>query len=141
MRVSRWWYAGATLLTIACGLGSRQWVALPSWVGDLLWATMVFFVVSILGPDLDRRSRAAIALTVSWLVELTQLVHADWIDRVRATTVGHLVLGQGFDWADLVAYAAGVGFAVLVDIELAAVGVGRDSSGGDQPAGDRLRDR
>jgi hypothetical protein len=37
------------------------------------------------------------------------------LDVVRDTTVGHLVLGSGFDPRDIAAYARGVAAAVLVE--------------------------
>lgn len=140
MRVSRWWYAAATAVTIGCGLASRRWSVVPAWVGDLLWATMVFFVLSTLAPALTRSIRALIALTISYLVEFSQLYRADWIDRIRSTGPGHLVLGQGFSWTDLVAYVGGVCLAALVDLALTAA-AGRSGSGRDQPASDRFGDR
>lgn len=142
MRVSRWWYAGAAALTVAAGLGSRQWTAIPTWVGDLLWATMIFFLVSLLAPALRRRDRAALALLVCYLVEVSQLIHGVWIDRLRSGTIGHLLLGQGFSWGDLLAYTAGVAFAALIDLEIGVLGSGGRGgrSGSRQPAGDSIRD-
>jgi hypothetical protein len=55
------------------------------------------------------------ALATCWLVEASQLVHVAWLDAVRATRVGHLVLGSGFDPRDLVAYVAGVMVAIVLE--------------------------
>jgi hypothetical protein len=140
VRVPRWWYAIAATVTIGCGLASRQWPAIPAWVGDLLWATMVFFIVSAAAPGMPRAGRALLTIAVSFLVEFCQLYRAGWIDRIRDTTPGHLVLGQGFAWLDLVAYVAGVLVAVLVDLGL-RTRTRRRRSGRDQPAGDRVRNR
>lgn len=140
MRVSRWWYGIAAAVTVGCGLASRQLPMVPAWVGDLLWATMVFFVLSTLAPALTWRVRALVTLAISYLVEFSQLYRADWIDRIRHTGPGHLVLGQGFAWTDLVAYAAGAGLAVLADGALRD-GVRRSRSGSHQPAGNSVRDR
>ncbi len=46
-----------------------------------------------------------------------------WIDSVRQTTIGGLILGFGFLWSDLACYAAGVGLGVV--IERFEVGIGR----------------
>jgi len=48
-------------------------------------------------------------------VEVSQLYRALWIDAVRGTTLGALVLGQGFLWSNFVCYVAGVGVWFLVD--------------------------
>jgi hypothetical protein len=61
------------------------------------------------------------ALGVAVLVELSQLVHTPWLDALRRTRAGALVLGQGFLWSDLACYAAGAAAAVLVDRAIRAV--------------------
>ena len=53
--------------------------------------------------------------TVSLAVELGQLYHAPWIEAVRQTRIGGLVLGFGFLWSDLACYAAGIGMAAALD--------------------------
>ena len=54
--------------------------------------------------------------------EFSQLYRAPWIDAVRATRLGALVLGQGFLWSDLWCYAAGVTLAAGIDWILARGG-------------------
>ncbi len=50
--------------------------------------------------------KPVVCLTVT--VELSQLYHAPWIDSIRQTTLGGLILGFGFLWSDLACYALGV---------------------------------
>lgn len=65
-------------------------------------------------------------MAYSVATELSQLYHAPWIDGLRATRLGGLVLGFGFLWSDLIAHAAGVlGAAVLAR----AVAPGRTAGG------------
>lgn len=61
---------------------------------------------------------AAIALGISFAVELSQLYHAPWINEIRATRLGALARGHGFLWSDLVCYAFGVTAAAAVDLVL-----------------------
>ena len=49
------------------------------------------------------------------LVEVSQLYKAPWIDSIRRTTLGGLVLGYDFVWSDLACYAVGVGLGVAVE--------------------------
>jgi Protein of unknown function (DUF2809) len=118
---SRWRYAGATLATIAAGLASRAYSGhLPWWLaknaGDALYATMVFWGFGFLAPRAST-ARVAIAATAFCVaIELSQRYHAPWIDAVRATTPGRLVLGQGFHAFDLVCYAIGVGLGVGLEL-------------------------
>ena len=41
------------------------------------------------------------------MIEFSQLYQENWIIEIRNTTLGHLVLGQGFLWSDLLAYTFG----------------------------------
>ena len=113
-------YAGASVITIALGLASRRFaVSLPDFVrlyaGDALWAATVYFLGATLWPRARIAWLAAGAVTFAFAVEASQLYQASWIDGVRSTRLGALVLGQGFLWSDLVCYAVGVIAAALVD--------------------------
>ncbi|MGD9420295.1 MAG: DUF2809 domain-containing protein [Verrucomicrobiota bacterium JB025] len=55
------------------------------------------------------------ALVFCWAVECSQLYHAPWIDAVRSTLPGRLVLGTTFNWPDLAAYAVGVAAGAAVE--------------------------
>ena len=76
---------------------------------------MLFLLISTL---LDGRLvvlRAAISLALAFLVEISQLYHAPWIDSIRQTTLGGLVLGFGFLWTDLVCYSVGIAIGSLTE--------------------------
>jgi hypothetical protein len=94
---------------------------LPAFVaeyaGDTLWALMVFLLVSTLLVGRPILVRAAISLALAFLVEISQLYHAPWIDAIRQTTLGGLVLGFGFLWTDLVCYSVGVVIGVVAELE------------------------
>ncbi len=106
--------------TIAAGLASRHFAnLLPEWdklyLGDALWALMVFFMV---GWWFTRKSTfwvASMALEFSYAIEFSQLYHAHWIDTLRNTRLGGLVLGYGFLWSDLVCYTAGIGAGLMLE--------------------------
>ena len=117
---SRIVYAAALLLVIAAGLGSRVFGRqLPAFVatyaGDTLYATMVFIGLGLLAPRWSTARLAATALAICCAIELSQLYHAPWIDAIRRTTPGALVLGYGFLWTDLACYAAGAGLGAGLD--------------------------
>lgn len=95
------------------GLASRRYQAvLPEFVGeytgDTLWALMLSLLVSTLVAGRTVMSRATISLGLAFLVEISQLYHAPWIDSIRNTTLGGLILGFGFLWTDLVCYTVGI---------------------------------
>ncbi len=104
----------ATVLTVLIGLISRHVTWVPAWIGDLLWATTVYFVISLLLPRTASWRRAAAALTFSFLIEVSQLCHRPWLDHIRDSTLGHLLLGSTFVWTDLIAYTAGVALGIAI---------------------------
>lgn len=113
-------YMIAVIITIILGLASRKWsILLPSFVaqnaGDMLWAMMVYFGFRLL---LVRKS----TLTAIWLsflfsfgIEFSQLYQEDWINQIRGTTLGSLILGKGFLVEDLARYTVGIIVATVLD--------------------------
>lgn len=59
---------------------------------------------------------AALTLLGSFAVEFSQLYQADWINVIRSTTPGALLLGHGFLWQDLICYTTGVVLALSIDL-------------------------
>lgn len=113
-------YLSAAFVTMLAGLGSRTFRAyLPSffaeYAGDTLWALMLFLVVSTPLVGRPILTRAAISLALAFLVEISQLYHAPWIDLIRQTTLGGLILGFGFLWTDLVCYSVGIAVGSLTE--------------------------
>ncbi len=111
----------ALAATIALGLATRKAPGLfPAFIatygGDTLYATLwvqLFGGLAALLPPSrggPRRSVTQIAVEgfgVSAAVEFSQRFHPAWLDAIRATTLGGLVLGHGFLWSDMVCYAVG----------------------------------
>ena len=100
-------YLMAVGALIPLGLMSRRVDWLPDQVGDMLWTMMVFCCWRILMIRSSLERVAVATLVFSFLVEFQQLIRWDWLVGLRSTTLGHLVLGQGFLWLDLVAYVLG----------------------------------
>ncbi|AEI44183.1 hypothetical protein PM3016_5003 [Paenibacillus mucilaginosus 3016] len=116
----RWAYAGITLLVMALGLASRVFGdRLPAFaaahLGDALWAAMIYFGCRCLFLPRGARFAAGLSLLLSFGIEASQLYRSPWIDALRATTPGALVLGHGFLWIDLARYAAGIAAAYGLD--------------------------
>ena len=108
-------YGILTVLTIVLGLLSRHFSVFPLWIGSTLWGLMVYFIVRFLLPNTSALKTAFISLAFSYAIEFAQLYQAHWINAIRQTLFGRLVLGQGFEWGDLVAYTVGISIGVLWD--------------------------
>ena len=78
-------------------------------LGDALYALLVYLLIALAFPRLPPLRVSAGAFLFCALVETSQLYQAGWINVVRHTTLGDLVLGYGFSWGDLFAYLAGAG--------------------------------
>ncbi|WP_066066773.1 DUF2809 domain-containing protein [Neobacillus soli] len=113
-------YLIAVVIMILFGLASRKFSSfLPLFIaqnaGDMLWAMMVYFGFRFL---LVRKS----LLTAIWLsflfcfgIEFSQLYQAVWINQIRGTLLGALILGKGFLTVDLIRYTAGIITATILD--------------------------
>jgi hypothetical protein len=106
-------YVVLVCLTMLLGLASRRYGHwLPWWAatyaGDALWALLVFWLVGLGRPRWRSRGVASAAWCFAVATEISQLYHAPWLDALRHTTLGILVLGQGFLWSDIGCYTVGV---------------------------------
>ncbi len=110
---SRFVYALLIGVVMLLGLASRAKSVQPhlpmgEYAGDTLWALLVFLGFGLLLPQGSTWRVAMLAFGFALLIEGSQLYHAPWLDALRQTRLGGLVLGFGFLWSDLVCYAVGV---------------------------------
>lgn len=75
----------------------------------------MFLLAAALWRRASTRSVALGAGLFALAIEVSQLHHAPWIDALRATRPGGLVLGYDFVWSDLLCYATGIAFGALAD--------------------------
>lgn len=115
MRQNRTFYFFITLLVVLLGILSRKTEDIPLFIGDGLYAVMVYFGFRMIFIHANRFFKIALPLLFCVLIELQQLYNAEWIVSLRNTTFGHYVLGQGFLWSDLVCYAFGIVIAFFID--------------------------
>jgi len=117
--------------TIALGLATRRFPgAFPSFIadygGDALWAMLVYWLLAIIWPRVSPARLAFGALAIAVCDEFSQMIDWQWLQALRNTRLGALVLGQGFLWSDLVCYAVGIAMAFAIDVFL--IRAGRPSS-------------
>ena len=97
------------------GLLSRKFSVIPLWVGDVLWATMVYFMLRFFLLSASIQKIALISILISYAVEFSQIYKAEWINNLRHTFAGRMILGETFLWGDLVSYTAGILIGVFID--------------------------
>lgn len=88
------------------------------FLGDSLWALMIYVLIRMLFINWSKKKAAYIGLIFCFIIELTQLYHNNWIDAIRKTTLGGLVLGYGFLWSDLAAYLLGILLGYIIDVKI-----------------------
>ncbi len=119
-RTMRIGYLIGIILTILFGLSSRKFsqqlpVFLAENAGDVLWAMMVYFGFRFLLVRKSFPTAITLSLLFSYGIEFSQLYQANWINHLRSTLLGSLILGKGFLAVDLFRYAAGIIFATILD--------------------------
>ena len=114
-------YAIMITIVIILGLLSRKMVnLLPDflniYLGDALWALMIFIGFGFIFTKLKTKAVALMGLSFCYFIELSQLYHAIWIENIRKTTLGGLTLGYVFSWSDLLGYAIGISIGVIIEV-------------------------
>jgi len=115
MRKYRVTYFIFIITTIILGLLSRHIEGIPLFIGDILWGLMVYFITRFLFIDKSIRWVSIVSLLFCYAIEFSQLYHAPWINSIRHTVIGGLVLGETFAWTDMLCYAIGVNVGGLIN--------------------------
>ena len=105
-------------LVIGAGLLSRRHPlpgVLAEYTGDALYATAAYLLFALLRPTAPRSRLGLSALAFAVAVEFSQLLRWPWLVELRSHRLGALLLGQGFQFADLLAYLVGIALAWLID--------------------------
>lgn len=114
---TRLYYFLFIFFIIILGLVSRKIDFIPLAVGDILYAVMIYFIVRFLFIKQKSIKIAITSIIICYTIEFLQLYQASWIVEIRNTTLGHLVLGQGFLWSDLLAYTFGILIAYFIEVK------------------------
>ncbi|TKC19051.1 DUF2809 domain-containing protein [Robertmurraya kyonggiensis] len=117
----RYVYFVAIVFVIILGLASRKYgeLLLPTFLaehaGDALWAMMVYFGFRFLFVQKGILTAVMLSILFSFSIEFSQMYRADWINQLRNTIIGALILGKGFLLVDLVRYTLGIMFGTILD--------------------------
>ncbi len=86
------------------------------YLGDAIWAAMIYVMMAFVYANKLSKQIAVFSFLFCYAIELSQLYQAPKINAIRNTTLGALVLGSGFLWSDLLAYAIGILSATLLEM-------------------------
>lgn len=118
---SRWVCLTGLIATIALGLATRDSsIAWPVFIslhaGDALWSVAMYLGIAWLLPRLSAVLIFVVVLGCSYSVELSQLLDWHWLNSLRETVLGQLLLGTGFQWLDFLRYSIGTLMVFSLDI-------------------------
>jgi hypothetical protein len=85
------------------------------WIGDFLWAIMLFWFFRIFFLRTESKKLAIVLIVFCWFIEASQAFHTPMLDAFRDTTFGGLLLGHGFLWSDILSYTAGIISAYFIE--------------------------
>ena len=120
VRRKRVLYLVLIIIIMILGVCSRKYGQyLPKitseYSGDILWALMVYWGFGFLFSKSSIKYITVISLIFSFGIEISQLYQAKWINTIRETTLGALILGHGFLFSDLVCYTIGILIGVVLE--------------------------
>jgi|HubBroStandDraft_1064217.scaffolds.fasta_scaffold250289_2 hypothetical protein len=102
---------GLTIRFIPLGLPAL----IVKYGGSMLWALMIYWIVSALLPSLRLLIVALISAALTTAVEFFKLHHSPAIDAFRLTILGILLLGRVFSAWDILAYWPAILIGLLID--------------------------
>ena len=108
-------YFISILLILILGILSRKISGIPLFIGDVLYAVLIYFGFRFLIMDSRKSTSLLLSLLFCFGIEILQLVQIDWLIAIRKTTLGHYILGEGFLWLDLLCYVMGTLMAYYLD--------------------------
>lgn len=134
MKRSRIIYLIAVIVVVILGLSSRRYSRvlpefLASYAGDTLWALTAFLGIGVLFPRWSTVRVSVTALLFAFAIELSQLYHSPWVEQIRHTRVGGLILGYGFLWSDILCYGVGITIGYVLEVLLKGLIVRRYQAG------------
>ncbi|MGL5152308.1 MAG: DUF2809 domain-containing protein [Clostridium sp.] len=109
------------IITMILGILSRksgQYLpdVIAKYSGDTLWSLMVYLGIGFIFPKMNIKHIFILTLMFSYTIEISQLYQAAWINNIRNTTLGALILGHGFLFSDLVCYTVGITIGGISEI-------------------------
>jgi hypothetical protein len=94
--------------------------AVVKYGGSMLWASMIYWIVSTLLPALRFSAVALLTAGITTAVEFFKLCHAPAFDAFRLTLPGILLLGRFFSAWDILAYWLAIVVGVVADRRICA---------------------
>lgn len=96
----------------------------PSF-GDFIWGVMTTAGFRIILPNKKVEVVVGLSFATNTLIELSQLLDANWIKSLRAIPALGFILGSSFLWTDIIAYALGVLPQIVFEYSLSKMNINK----------------
>ena len=121
MKRNRITYFMCIIVVIILGVASRSYedilpVFIGKYLGDVLWALMIYLIITFLFKKISTIKASLISLLICGGVEVSQLYQSEWINNIRDTVIGSLILGHGFLYTDLICYIVGIVLGFILEM-------------------------
>ena len=113
MKRNRITYLMCIIVVMMLGLALRRYedilpVFIGKYLGDVLWALMIYLIIAFLLKKVSAIKVLVISLLIIYWIEFSQIYQNEWINNIRETVIGSLILGHGFLYTDLICYIVGI---------------------------------
>jgi hypothetical protein len=119
MTAQGWFWIRSALGIIVLGLLSRSvttgWIVIDKYLGDALYAAMVYALLRVVLRAGPAAAGAAVLMAAIESFQLTGIPARMLASGNGLTRVVARLLGVQFGWADLLAYAVGIGMIRAID--------------------------
>jgi hypothetical protein len=110
------------IFTVFIGLVSRELKDyIPLFIGDILWGLVIFMCMRLLFIKQQVNVAVITSLVYCYATEFSQLYEAPWINDLRHTFFGRVMLGKTFLLSDMLCYTIGIGLGILLELSLRRV--------------------
>jgi hypothetical protein len=76
-------------------------------LGGVIYVTFWCLLVSLIFPGAPRGKVCGWVVVITSLLECLQLWHPPWLEQLRSSLAGQMLLGTTFVWTDFIGYLAG----------------------------------
>jgi len=111
-------YLLVAFLVIFLGIISRKISFIPLFIGDILYAIMIYCMIKFFIWSKNNTLKLILPLSICFIIELSQIIDLNWLNALRHTALGYYILGQGFLYSDLLCYTIGILIAFTVDANI-----------------------
>lgn len=109
-----------SLIVIVLGILSTR--ESMQYIGDFLWAFLIVLIIKFIFINLKSMPLFLLAFIFCILIEISQLLHFEWLVALRGTLLVYL-LGHGtFSYVDLLLYLLGVCASIILISLISRVG-------------------